>query len=98
VRQRNLEYVVSAPQAWVAPYVVQLVGEYVVEIIEVIAAELPQLTIPGSQQRALYGRFAAENAAFLDLTAARVTSYWNEYYRGSIPWPLTIPVGRLSMP
>ena len=81
VRQRNLEQVVSAQEAWVVPYVVQLVGEYVVEIIEVIAAALPQLTVPGSPQRALYGRFAADNPAFIDLTAARVTSYWNEYYR-----------------
>jgi hypothetical protein len=81
VRQRNLERVVSAPDAWVVPYVVRLVGEYIVEIIEVIAAGLPQLTVPGSPQRALYGRFAADNPAFIDLTAARVTSYWDEYYR-----------------
>jgi hypothetical protein len=71
VRQRNLDQVVSAPEAWVVPYVVQLVGEYVVEIIEVIAAALPQLTVRGSPQRALYGRFAADNPAFIDLTAAR---------------------------
>jgi hypothetical protein len=57
-----------------------------------------QLTIPGSQQRALYGRFAAENAAFLDLTAARVTSYWNEYYRGQYRLAADIPVGRSSTP
>jgi hypothetical protein len=82
LRQRNLEQVVRASDAWVVPYVVQLVGEYVVQIIEVIAAALPQLTVPGSQQRALYGRFAAENAAFIDLTAARVASYWDAYYRG----------------
>ena len=82
VRQRNPEQVVTALDAWVVPYVVQLIGEYVVEIIKVIAAALPQLAVPGSPQRVLYGRFAADNPAFIDLTAARVASYWNAYYRG----------------
>ena len=67
-RQRSLEQVVIAPDPWVAPYVVQLIGEYVVEIIEVVAAALPELTVPGSLQSALYGRFAADNPAFIDLT------------------------------
>jgi len=91
VRQRNLEQVVTAPDAWVVPYVVQLIGEYVVEIIKVIAAALPQLTVPGSSQRALYGRFAAGNPAFIDLTAARVASYWNAYYRGWYRSPADYP-------
>jgi hypothetical protein len=72
----------GAPDAWVVPYVIQLVSEYVVQIIEVITAALPRLTVPGSQQRALYGRFVAENAAFIDPTAPRLASYWNAYYRG----------------
>lgn len=81
VRQRSLEQVVTALELWVVPYVVQLIGEYVIEIIKVIAAALPELAVPGSPQRALYGRFAADNPAFIDVTAARATSYWNEYYR-----------------
>ena len=51
------------------------------EIIEVIAAALPQLKVPGSPQRALYGRFAAENPAFVELTAARAASYCGAYYQ-----------------
>ena len=80
-RQHSLEQVVTAADLWVVPYVVQLIGEYVVEIIEAVAAALPELAVPGSPQRALYGRFAADNPAFIDLTAARATSYWNEYHR-----------------
>jgi hypothetical protein len=81
VRQRNLELIVSCSERWIAAYVVQLVGEYVVRVIESAARGLSSLSIPGSDQRDAYGQFAAENAAFLDLTAARVVSYWNEYYR-----------------
>lgn len=80
-RQRSLEQIVAQRVSWIVPYVVQLIGEYVVEIIEVIAAALPELAEPGSPQRNLYGRFAADNPAFIDITAARATSYWNEYYR-----------------
>jgi hypothetical protein len=80
-RQRSLEQVVATPDPWIVPYVVQLLGEYVIEIIKVIEASLPELAVPGSPQRTLYGRFAADNPAFINLTAARATSYWNAYYR-----------------
>lgn len=81
IRQRHLEQVVAAQYLWAVPYVIQLVGEYVVEIIEVIEAALTQLIDQGSWQQASYGRFAAENPAFIKVTQARVASYWNAYYR-----------------
>jgi hypothetical protein len=81
VRQRHLAYIVGAINLWVPAYVVRLAGEYIVEVIESIAAGLSELTVPGSDQRAAYGRFASENARFIDLTDARAASYWNEYYR-----------------
>lgn len=80
VRQRHLSAVIGADYPWVAPYVVQLIGEYVVEIVRDIHAELADLDKPGSWQRLAYGRFADDNSAFLELTSQRVTSYWREYY------------------
>jgi hypothetical protein len=40
VRQRHCEQIVRSTAAWVPPYVVRLVGEYVVEIIEMIRDKL----------------------------------------------------------
>jgi hypothetical protein len=85
VRQRHLGHIIGSRELWVAAYVVQLIGEYVVEMVELIANRLPALGVPGSDQCAVYGRFVTENGPFLNLTAARVVSYWNEYYRHQYP-------------
>lgn len=70
---------------WVVPFVVQFVGEYVVEIVEIIRRELVTDTIPATVHHAIYGRFAAENPAFVALTAQRVASYWDCYFRNRYP-------------
>ncbi|MFK0149342.1 hypothetical protein ACIQUZ_30110 [Streptomyces griseus] len=81
VRQRHLEQIVASGEPWVVPFVVQLVGEYVLEIIEAIGRGLPGLAVPGSAQRRLYGEFIARNPAFFARTERRVVSYWSCYYR-----------------
>jgi hypothetical protein len=40
IRERNLDQVIGSSEPWIVPYVVQLVGEYVVEIIESVARGL----------------------------------------------------------
>lgn len=81
VRQRHLEQIVASNEPWVAPFVVRLAGEYVLEILEVISRGLPGLFTPGSAQRRLYGEFIARNPAFFARTERRVVSYWSCYYR-----------------
>ncbi|MFJ1958566.1 hypothetical protein ACIOGT_37595 [Streptomyces microflavus] len=81
VRQRHLEQIVASGEPWVMPFVVQLAGEYVLEIIEAIGRGLPGLAVPGSAQRRLYGEFIARNPAFFARTERRVVSYWSCYYR-----------------
>ncbi|MET9934584.1 MULTISPECIES: hypothetical protein [unclassified Streptomyces] len=81
VRQRCLEQIVSSSEPWVVPFVVQLVGEYVLEILEAIGQGLPGLAVPGSAQRRLYGEFISRNAVFFARTERRVVSYWSCYYR-----------------
>ena len=75
VRQRVLEQVLKSNQAWVAPFVVQLLGEYVVEIVQLIQDHL-SVTGPDSLLA-----FVRENPRFMELTAQRATSYWDCYYR-----------------
>ena len=85
VRQRHLRRIVGLAHAWVTPFVVQLIGEYVVEILLDIRNGLRDLDVKGSPQRVQYGAFVARNPAFVDLMAQRVVSYWNCYYRDRYP-------------
>ncbi len=91
VRQRWIRRVARLDEPWAAPYVVQLVGEYVPEIMLEILDALPELLLPGSPARALYGRFVAENPAYFAHTERRVISYWNCYWRGTYPYFRTYP-------
>lgn len=87
VRQRALERIVDASEAWVVPYVVRLLGEYVIEIIEAIADRVPDTP----EVRASYGEFCRDNPDFIRRTAARATSYWNCYHRRRFPDPSDYP-------
>jgi len=81
VRQRRLEQLVASSEPWVVPFVVQLAGEYVLEILEAISRGLPGLSRPNSPQRRLYGQFIARNPTFFARTERRLVSYWSCYYR-----------------
>lgn len=85
VRQRHLEQIVRSSEPWVVPFVVQLVGEYVVEILDAILRGISDMVTPGSAQRLLYGDFVARNPSFFARTERRVVSYWSCYYRHEYP-------------
>jgi hypothetical protein len=75
VRQQHLERIIRSGNPWIPPFVIQLLGEYSIEIIGVIDANLSSL------DNALYREFLQTNPGFLARTAQRVTSYWDCYYR-----------------
>jgi hypothetical protein len=75
VRERALTQVPVSVESWAAPFVVQLLGEYVIELVE-RAASLIEVA-----PQAGYVAFARENPDFLRLTTQRATSYWNAYHR-----------------
>lgn len=81
VRQRHLEKVIASTDPWVVPFVLQLVGEYVLEVLVVIREGLRELAVPGSDRQLAYGRFIQDNLAYFDRIQRQVTSYWNCYYR-----------------
>ncbi|MER7609665.1 hypothetical protein [Nocardioides sp. NPDC127503] len=93
-RQRALGLALSADMDWCAPFVVQLLGEYVVEIcidIEEFLAD-GAMTYPNVARGLQH--FAGSNPAFIALTRARATSYWSEYYRTDFPHINTYPAIR----
>jgi hypothetical protein len=81
VRQASVQELLSCDRLWVAPFVVKLIGEYVVEVVDVIREAFETDSVPS----ATYRRFASENPAFIETTAQRATSYWNCYYRSDYP-------------
>ena len=82
VRQAHLQKIIDVDRSWVAPYVLALLGEYVLEIVQDVHTGLYEMAVAGSWQRARYARFASENAGFMQLTRQRALSYWDLYYRG----------------
>lgn len=84
IRQAAVRELFGEPQEWLVPYLVQLLGEYVIEICSDIA-DFVEGTVaidPGWAQA--FSRFWADNPGFVTLTRVRAASYWNEYYRSRL--------------
>jgi len=77
VRHRHLRAMLGRKEEWTAPFIVRLVGEYVLPIVQDIQERLAT----DSSERARLQRFAAENPAFTELMRQRAISYWDAYYR-----------------
>lgn len=72
-RESHLKHVLRSPSPWAAPYLMRLLGEPVVEIVERIESAL---TAEWTDELRI---FAQENDAFMRLTKARARSYWDFY-------------------
>ena len=72
VREACLAWLLAAPQAWMAPFIVHLVGEYVDEIVQRIEAALPGCA---PDMRAALAAFVRENPRYLDTIERRTISY-----------------------
>ncbi|MFY1593136.1 hypothetical protein [Micromonospora sp. WMMD737] len=81
VRQRRLGHILRLNEPWVVPFVVRLVGEYVLEILLDIRRELVELDDPTTPQHAVYGQVLAANPSFLAITRQQAASYWACYHR-----------------
>ena len=75
VRERCLRRVIGTPAPWAPAYVLRLLGESVVEILEVLRTHLP------ASDPTAYRDFILENPGFYEATRGRVESYWDCYYR-----------------
>jgi hypothetical protein len=79
VRQAQVATLLADTDAFLVPFVVLLIGECVLEVVEAIAARRETLA------EAQYRAFALENPECLELMRRRATSYWNAYYRRRFP-------------
>ena len=79
LRERRLKKLVDMTEKWIIPFTIQLLGEYVFEILEVLNIQINEKTIGN------YYSFVEENSKYWQQTESRMISYWNEYYRGKFP-------------
>ena len=80
LREECARGLATIDRPWVVPFVVQLIGEYVIEIVEAVAAiAISDASAP------LFSEFVRENPAFMATTRRRVVSYWDCYYRSRFP-------------
>jgi hypothetical protein len=79
VRQECLRQLLNDASHWLTPYLLQLAGEYVIEIAADVAAAI------GARNPAALRAFAVENRAYLAALESRATSYWNCYHRQAYP-------------
>lgn len=75
IRQGRLEKLTDKTDNFVVPFVFQLLGEYVHEILIVLDRHINNETIGD------YIKFINENKKYWQQTESRMISYWNEYYR-----------------
>jgi hypothetical protein len=75
VRERAMSHIIHKIEIWTVPFVIQLAGEYVVEII----ARMDQVV--REEDGRMFGKFLKENPSVISLTRQRALSYWDTYYR-----------------
>jgi hypothetical protein len=79
IRQKHLESLTSISENFVRPFVIQLLGEYVIEILQVINRRLNDDVATG------YASFLLANKSYWQRIQSRMISYWDVYYRPSFP-------------
>jgi hypothetical protein len=75
IRQQYLRKIILSNEPWVVPFVSQLIGEYVIEILIEISNNIEELD---SKE---YVKFFKENPIYFQKLKQRVISYWNCYYK-----------------
>ena len=78
-REQYLQEVLQSKEDFVLPYVALLLGDYVYEILEVLAKNLTK------EMKGRLKFFLAENPQLKMRIESRIVSYWDCYYRGACP-------------
>ncbi|MER8849878.1 hypothetical protein [Mesorhizobium australicum] len=79
LRQKSANFILPLNESWSIPFVILLLSDYVIEIIEDVNLAMPNF------DRAAYVDFVQQNREIMRATRARATSYWNVYHRQTYP-------------
>ena len=75
VREKNLEKLIVSDQYWTIPYIIQLLGEYVIELLELVWNKFDSIN------KENLVKFITENETYWFKTKQRIASYWDCYHR-----------------
>ena len=89
LREECVERLMHDDHSWVVPFIINLVGEYVLEIIIRIERAMP--LVDGR----VYGDFLICNPTWFSTIERRVVSYWDVYYRTAFPQFAAYPGARV---
>ncbi len=99
LRESCVRKLMTVRAAWLLPYLIAPLGEYVLEIGAAVLAGWDTL------DAAALAKFAEDNPAFVARTRSRATSYWNCYYRNRYarltdypPWQALERLDQLARP
>jgi len=79
LREKRLNLLSKNSEKWTIPFVVQLIGEYVYELLPIIDKNINENTLD------FYAEFRDKNPKYWQQTESRMISYWNIYYRYKFP-------------
>lgn len=79
LRQECLRKLMNTEVTWVMPYLIQLAGEYVHEIVQDVLDDIIKRKADDLRN------FAMNNTEYLAILKNRVRSYWDCYYRQAYP-------------
>lgn len=76
LREHCLRRLLDVDADWVAPFVLQLLGEYVIELV----LPIHERFMEGAEEK--YCVFYRQNTKYFESLERRAISYWDAYYRG----------------
>lgn len=79
VREERLRRIIMSDDYLATPFIMQLLGEYVIDILNVIKENLSPAKLDNIV------RMKVDNPKFFKITEDRVQSYWNCYYKWYFP-------------
>ena len=79
LREKRLKNLLNSKNKFVIPFLIQLLGEYVLEIVEILDKHIIESNLN------LYQEFVEENPKYWQKTESRMVSYWDTYYRYKSP-------------
>ena len=79
LRERRLRQLSEKTEKWTIPFIVQIIGEYVYELLPIIDKKVNENTLN------LFNEFRFENLEYWQKTESRMISYWDVYHRNKSP-------------
>jgi len=79
IRQKAILNIINSDNYWTIPYIVRIIGEYVIEILNDIDNNFEIIN------KSNLISFVRQNPEFYSRTRSRVYSYWDCYFRKQFP-------------